>query len=305
MAGRDRGRRARDSSSESSSDEETFTHIQCWVPASDIDLVVLATYLKEFIDDTATIKPAPNPQNTSKQGFLIGARNTLSVAGCRDIIEDSRNWEKEKATRSYRRDPYSFNDSDTWHSRRKNGATPGHTNPRSKRKQPATDAPDSTSRSSATTQNQQRSTTNRHGRDPSPEPPPRPGHPPPDMLSTRIPKPDINKDMRKLSVQDQDTGREQQRKATSMTTTTDTTANRGARIQPSTSTTTTSSRHRDKVEDDTKAGVGFSVAASRRIDKTDKIGKIGMTDMHVDQNICDVEPNLENMTKSVQYVQAY
>ena len=45
----------------STSDEDSFTHIQCWIPAAHIDLVVLATYLKEFIDDTATIKPSPNP----------------------------------------------------------------------------------------------------------------------------------------------------------------------------------------------------------------------------------------------------
>ena len=90
----DRGRRNRSPSPSTSSDEETFTHIQCWIPASGIDLVVLATYLKEFIDDTATIKPSPNPQvvvalcvfmetnhgqNASKQGYTIGARNTLSV----------------------------------------------------------------------------------------------------------------------------------------------------------------------------------------------------------------------------------
>lgn len=166
---------------------------------------------------------------------------------------------------SYRRDPYSFNDSDTWHSRRKNGASPGHTNPRSKRKPPAGEGADPASRPTANTQ-PGRAPTNRHGRDPSPEPPPRPSHPPPDLLSgTRIPKPDVlSKDMRKLSVADQEAVREQYRKgATTTTTTTDTTANRGARIQPS-NTNITTSRHRDKVEDDTKASTGFSTAAARR-----------------------------------------
>jgi hypothetical protein len=57
-------RRSRRSPSptDESSDEDAFTHIQCWIPAANIDLVVLATYLREFIDDTATIKTAANPQ---------------------------------------------------------------------------------------------------------------------------------------------------------------------------------------------------------------------------------------------------
>lgn len=62
MSGRGDARRGRRSPSPADSDEDIFTHIQCWIPAANIDLVILATYLKEFIDDTATIKPAANPQ---------------------------------------------------------------------------------------------------------------------------------------------------------------------------------------------------------------------------------------------------
>lgn len=63
MSGRGNKGRGRHSPSPSdSSDDDTFTHIQCWIPAANIDLVVLALYLKEFVDDTATIKPAASPQ---------------------------------------------------------------------------------------------------------------------------------------------------------------------------------------------------------------------------------------------------
>lgn len=126
--------------SDSDSNEDTFTHIQCWIPAANIDLVVLATYLKQFIDDTATLKSSAHPQNPSKAGYTIGARSTLSVAGCQDIILDSRAWEKEKSSRDYRKDPYSYNESDTWHNRKKRGPSPGHTNPRRRRKEPQADA---------------------------------------------------------------------------------------------------------------------------------------------------------------------
>lgn len=56
-----RGRRP-SSSDDSSSDDPGITHIQCWIPAANIDVFILASYLKEFIDDTATIKPAASPQ---------------------------------------------------------------------------------------------------------------------------------------------------------------------------------------------------------------------------------------------------
>jgi hypothetical protein len=74
MSGHGDRRRGRPSPPPSdSSDEDTVTHIQCWIPAANIDLVVLATYLKEFVDDTATIRPASNPQvdHTNKSHILL------------------------------------------------------------------------------------------------------------------------------------------------------------------------------------------------------------------------------------------
>ncbi|ETN46966.1 uncharacterized protein HMPREF1541_01156 [Cyphellophora europaea CBS 101466] len=244
MSGRGDARRGRRSPPPSDSEDESLTHIQCWIPAASIDLVVLAIYLKEFIDDTATIKPSPNPQDTSKQGYTIGARNTLSVSGCRDIIEDSRTWEKEKQSRDYRKDPYPYNDSDTWYNRRKKGASPGHTNPR-RRRRPAGEVADAAARAS-------KAVGARH-RDPDPEPPPRPSNPPPDVLKeSRIPKPGLETSMKKLSIATPDS-KDMSRESLSKRTVTNEEpreeANRGARVQPNTSST----RHRDKADSDIRS----------------------------------------------------
>jgi hypothetical protein len=42
-------------------EDELFGHIQCFVPSANIDVAVLAKYLREFIDDTVTIRQATNP----------------------------------------------------------------------------------------------------------------------------------------------------------------------------------------------------------------------------------------------------
>lgn len=128
------------SDSDSPSDDDCATHVRCWIPALDIDLVVLAKYLKIFVDDAATIRPSKNPQNLNKVGYTIGAKTTLSVAGCRDIIFDARAWEKEKGRREYREHSYHYNYSDAWCWREKAGASPGHVNPRIRKKVTQVDA---------------------------------------------------------------------------------------------------------------------------------------------------------------------
>ncbi|ETN37901.1 uncharacterized protein HMPREF1541_07524 [Cyphellophora europaea CBS 101466] len=126
------------------SDESDLVHIQCWIPSANIDLTALATYLREYVDNTATIKPSQSPADATKAGYTISARKTLSVAECRDIIEDSRAWEKERQSREYRREPYSYSESDAWEDRRNKGATVSETKPRRRRRRSpsaATSAP--------------------------------------------------------------------------------------------------------------------------------------------------------------------
>jgi hypothetical protein len=107
-----------------SSDEDSLTPAQCWFSSANIDLVVLATHLKELIDDTATIKAAPHPNDPDKAGYIVGAKKVLQVPNLQDTIADSRSFEREKTVREYRRDPYSYEESDTWYDRKKGDATP-------------------------------------------------------------------------------------------------------------------------------------------------------------------------------------
>jgi hypothetical protein len=111
-----------------------MTHIQCWIPSSNLDLVVLATYLKEYVDSTAIIKPSYNPQNRAQPGYTIDSKRTPSVAEVRDIIADSRSWETEKSGKEFRRNPYSFEESDVWDSRKSKGASAPATTTSSRRR---------------------------------------------------------------------------------------------------------------------------------------------------------------------------
>ena len=120
---------------DSESDHEKIIHIQCWIPGEGIDLTVLASYLKEYIDDTATIRQSRSPQDRDKIGFTISAQATISVEGLRDLIKDSKLWAAETKSREYRRDPYPYSDSDTWIARKRSGPTPGHQN-RAQRQRP-------------------------------------------------------------------------------------------------------------------------------------------------------------------------
>ena len=173
-----------------------------------------------------------------------------------DIIQDSRTWEKEKTTRDYKREPYSFNESDTWYSRKKKGASPGATKPRQRRRRPeeAADPPATTTDTSRTNRPAQTQSTSRHARDPRPESPPRPSNPPPDILKERergskIPQPGFETQFRKMSIADvKDTSREDLSKKKPYDDAKEE-PNRGARIQPNTSST----RHRDKMEDDIRS----------------------------------------------------
>lgn len=56
---------------DSESEHEKIVHIQCWIPGEGIDLTVLASYLKEYIDDTATIRQSRSPQVTLTSTVLL------------------------------------------------------------------------------------------------------------------------------------------------------------------------------------------------------------------------------------------
>ena len=126
---------ADDSDGDDDLPDEGIAHIQCWIPGEDIDLTVLATYLKDHVDDTATIRQSRSPQARDKTGFTISARATISVAGLTDIIKDSKLWAVETNSREFRRDPYPYTDSDTYVARKRSGPTPGHQN-RARRRRP-------------------------------------------------------------------------------------------------------------------------------------------------------------------------
>jgi hypothetical protein len=100
------------------------------VPGEDIDVVVLAAYLKRCIDGTATIQPGRHPRDRDRLGFTVGASSTLNLQALEDLISDTKKWKKEQMTREFRRDPYVYIESDTFADRRKNGPTPGSTAPK-------------------------------------------------------------------------------------------------------------------------------------------------------------------------------
>lgn len=123
LSNRNQSGRRIDSDSDGDDSDVGFATIQCWIPSSNVELQALAAYLKDFIDDAATIRPSPNPNDAVRAGYTITAKRTLSVAQVRDIIEDSRAWEKEKLVREYRRDPYGYHESDVWEKRKRIGAS--------------------------------------------------------------------------------------------------------------------------------------------------------------------------------------
>ena len=69
---------------DSESEHEKIIHIQCWIPGEGIDLTVLASYLKEYIDDTADYPAVAQPSgNTYCHMPLAG----LTV--CRTVIRQA------------------------------------------------------------------------------------------------------------------------------------------------------------------------------------------------------------------------
>lgn len=123
MSGRHRPREPRRDSESDTDGEDDFAHIQCWIPSKGLDLHALAAYLKEFIDDTAGIKSSNSPNDPTKPGYTITAKKTLNMAQVRDIIADSRAWDKERLGREYRKEPYGYYESDVWEDRKKSGAS--------------------------------------------------------------------------------------------------------------------------------------------------------------------------------------
>jgi hypothetical protein len=98
-------------------------HIYCFVPSEDIGVIVLATYLKAFIDGTATIKASHHPRDSQRLGYTVGASTTLAREALEDVIKDTRDWVKEQQYDEFQDAPYSYRDSDTWQSRQKTGPT--------------------------------------------------------------------------------------------------------------------------------------------------------------------------------------
>lgn len=162
MSGRHRPREPRRDSESDSDSDSGFAHIQCWIPSANVDLAALAAYLKEYIDDTATIQPSNSPNDASKPGYTITAKNTLNMAQVRDLIEDSRAWGKEKLTREYRKDPYGYHESDVWEKRKETGATVSEATSRRRRRRVVSPPPH------PTTQTTSRHETTRN-RDASPD----------------------------------------------------------------------------------------------------------------------------------------
>jgi hypothetical protein len=121
--GSTRARRGSNSGEDRDSDDDHISHIEFWIPSARVDLVVLAAYLKSFVDDTATIRSATNPQDRRKQGYIIGARRTLNVAQLQDIVRDSQAWSREMTSAEYKDHPYSFGESDVAQTRKEQGAT--------------------------------------------------------------------------------------------------------------------------------------------------------------------------------------
>jgi hypothetical protein len=98
-------------------------HMYFFVPEKDIDIVALAAYLKRYVDATCTIKPSKHPRDRDKLGYTVGAGSTLSREGLSDVINDSLNWADERSSSAYKRDPYDYNESDTWQDRLDDGPT--------------------------------------------------------------------------------------------------------------------------------------------------------------------------------------
>lgn len=111
-------------------DTDSLVHVECWLPAKRIDLIVLATYLEEFVDNSATLEVMPTLDDCRQPRFMIGTRSSMSVKHWRDVVDDTRAWKKERTSREYQEDPYSFAESDVWQHRKRLGADQNLSSPR-------------------------------------------------------------------------------------------------------------------------------------------------------------------------------
>jgi hypothetical protein len=99
------------------------------VPGEGIDIMVLAAYLRRWIDGTATLNPSRHPRYPNRIGYMVGASSTLNHEVLEDLTLDTKKWRKEQQTRGFQRNPYEYVESDTFQDRKGKGRTVSVTTP--------------------------------------------------------------------------------------------------------------------------------------------------------------------------------
>lgn len=105
-------RQKRDSDTSDSDDSSDPVHF--FVPGETIDVDALTMYITEFIDPTARITQGSHPTDKTRTGYHIAAKNVLNGTHLRDLTSDSKDWNTEKSSKSFKREPYRYKYSDTW-----------------------------------------------------------------------------------------------------------------------------------------------------------------------------------------------
>jgi len=100
---------------DTSDDDDEPVHF--FVPGETIDVEVLAMYLLEFIDPTARIRPGPHPADRTRTGYTITAKSAMNASHLRELVNDSKDWNVENNSRSFKKEPYRYKDSSTWRRR--------------------------------------------------------------------------------------------------------------------------------------------------------------------------------------------
>ncbi|KIW23049.1 uncharacterized protein PV07_11281 [Cladophialophora immunda] len=117
--------RNRNRDRDSDNDEELQTPIHIFVPGEKLDTAVLVEYVAQYLDRAAKITSAHHPTDKTRTGFSVTGKGPLNAANLRDLINDSKDWDLERQSKEYRRNPYDYRDSDTAQRRARKGPSEG------------------------------------------------------------------------------------------------------------------------------------------------------------------------------------
>lgn len=102
--------------SDSSSEDENL-HFRA--PGERIDGDVLIMFVREFIGTKAEIRSSTHPTDRSREGRNICTKRFQIPEHMRALINDTKDWERERNSTNFKMSPYTYANSDTWQRRKR------------------------------------------------------------------------------------------------------------------------------------------------------------------------------------------